>query len=57
MLLVAGVLIGFGSKAAGGCTSGNGLSGVSMLSLASIVATAIFFVTGIAVSVLIEAVI
>src|ERR1700742_937050 len=27
ILLAAGVLIGFGAKVAGGCTSGNGLSG------------------------------
>jgi uncharacterized membrane protein YedE/YeeE len=54
-LLVAGVLIGFGSKTAGGCTSGNGLSGSSMLSPASFVATATFFATAIAVSFLIEA--
>ena len=37
VLLVAGVLIGYGSKLAGGCTSGNGLAGTSMLSPASLV--------------------
>ena len=57
VLVVAGVLIGFGSKTAGGCTSGNGLSGTSMLSPASLAATATFFVTAIAVSFLIEALI
>jgi uncharacterized membrane protein YedE/YeeE len=57
VLAVAGVLIGFGSKTAGGCTSGNGLSGISMLSPASLVATATFFATAIAVSFAIEAVI
>ena len=57
LLLAAGVLIGYGSKTAGGCTSGNGLSGTSMLSPASLVATATFFGTAIAVSFLIEAVI
>jgi uncharacterized protein len=57
MLVVAGVLIGFGSKTAGGCTSGNGLSGTSMLSPASLVATTTFFATAIAVSFAIEAVI
>jgi uncharacterized membrane protein YedE/YeeE len=55
ILLVAGLLIGFGAKTAGGCTSGNGLSGVSMTSLASLVATATFFATAIAVSFLIKA--
>jgi uncharacterized protein len=56
-LLAAGVLIGFGAKTAQGCTSGNGLSGCSMGSPASLVATATFFSTAIAVSFLIEAVI
>jgi uncharacterized membrane protein YedE/YeeE len=56
ILFVAGILIGFGAKAAGGCTSGNGLSGVSMNSVASIAATATFFATAIAVSFVIKAV-
>jgi uncharacterized membrane protein YedE/YeeE len=57
ILFVAGILIGFGAKAAGGCTSGNGLSGVSMTSVASVAATATFFATAIAVSFLIKALI
>ena len=52
---VAGVLIGFGAKTAGGCTSGNGLTGTSMLSRAALVATATFFGTAIVVSFVIEA--
>lgn len=50
ILLVAGVLIGYGAKLAGGCTSGNGLSGTSILSPAGIAATATFFATAIVVS-------
>src|SRR5919206_5008737 len=50
ILFVAGILIGYGAKAAGGCTSGNGLSGVSMTSVAAIAATATFFGTAIVVS-------
>ena len=57
LLLVAGVLIGFGARTAGGCTSGNGLSGSAMASPASFAATATFFGTAIAVSFLIEALI
>jgi uncharacterized membrane protein YedE/YeeE len=57
ILLGAGVLIGFGAKAAGGCTSGNGLGGTSMLSAAGTAATATFFATAIAVSFVIKAVI
>lgn len=50
ILLIAGVLIGFGAKLAGGCTSGHGLSGMAMLSRASLSATATFFGTAIVVS-------
>ncbi len=57
LLLVAGVLIGFGAKTAGGCTSGNGLTGISMLSAASMVASMTFFATAIVVSFAVEAVI
>jgi uncharacterized membrane protein YedE/YeeE len=57
ILLVAGVLIGYGAKLAGGCTSGNGLSGTSMLSPAALAATATFFGTAIVISFVIEAVI
>jgi uncharacterized membrane protein YedE/YeeE len=51
------VLIGYGAKWAGGCTSGNGLSGSSMLSPAGLAATATFFATAIVVSFAIKAVI
>ena len=54
ILLFAGVLIGFGAKTAGGCTSGNGLTGTSMLSRAALAATATFFGTAIVVSFVIE---
>ena len=55
ILFVAGILIGYGAKLAGGCTSGNGLSGVSMNSRAALAATATFFGTAIVVSFVIEA--
>ena len=57
ILFACGVLIGLGTKIAGGCTSGNGLSGNAMASPASLVATMTFFVTAIAVTVLTEALI
>jgi uncharacterized protein len=55
ILFAAGILIGFGAKTAGGCTSGNGLSGTSMTSPAALAATATFFGTAIVVSFAIEA--
>jgi hypothetical protein len=57
LLIIAGILIGFGARSAGGCTSGNGLSGTAMTSPAALAATATFFGTAIAVSFLIEALI
>ncbi|MGD9750478.1 MAG: YeeE/YedE thiosulfate transporter family protein [Acidimicrobiia bacterium] len=50
VLFVGGVLVGFGTRLAGGCSSGHGLSGCSRLQPASIVATAVFFGTAVAVS-------
>jgi uncharacterized protein len=55
ILLVAGVLIGFGAKLAGGCTSGNGLSGTAALSPASLTATGTFFATAIVVTLVTKA--
>lgn len=43
VLLVAGAVMGFGAKLAGGCTSGHGLTGMSLGSPASIAATMTFF--------------
>jgi len=50
LLFVGGVLVGFGTRLAGGCTSGHGLNGCGRLSPASLVATATFFATAVAVS-------
>ncbi|HEX6023929.1 MAG TPA: YeeE/YedE thiosulfate transporter family protein [Solirubrobacter sp.] len=55
VLVVSGALIGVGAKAAGGCTSGNGLCGSAILSPASLVATGTFFGTAILVSFVTEA--
>jgi uncharacterized protein len=50
LLVGAGILVGFGAKRAGGCTSGNGLSGCSFGSLASFVATGTFMATAVGVA-------
>ena len=49
-LLIGGLLIGFGTRYAGGCTSGHAITGISNLSWPSLVATIFFFVGGLAVS-------
>jgi uncharacterized membrane protein YedE/YeeE len=50
VLAAAGALIGYGARTAGGCTSGHGLCGISFGSLGSVVATATFMGTAIAVT-------
>jgi uncharacterized membrane protein YedE/YeeE len=42
VLVVAGLLVGFGSIYGSGCTSGHGVCGLSRLSLRSLVATLVF---------------
>jgi uncharacterized membrane protein YedE/YeeE len=48
ILVVAGLLVGFGSRLGSGCTSGHGVCGVSRGSPRSLVATAVFMATAIA---------
>ena len=45
-LVVAGVLVGLGTRYAGGCTSGHGVCGLSRLSPRSLAATAAFMGAG-----------
>jgi uncharacterized membrane protein YedE/YeeE len=45
----AGLLAGFGTRMAGGCTSGHGICGIARLSARSLVATAVFMATAVAV--------
>ena len=43
LLVVAGLVMGFGARTAGGCTSGHGMSGMSLGSPASLVASMTFW--------------
>jgi uncharacterized membrane protein YedE/YeeE len=47
-LLAAGVLVGFGTRLGGGCTSGHGICGLARLSKRSLAATAVFMAAGVA---------
>lgn len=47
LLVVGGLLVGFGAVRGGGCTSGHGVCGTARLSPRSLVATAVFMATGI----------
>lgn len=46
MMIVAGLLVGFGTQMGCGCTSGHGICGISRLSKRSIVATISFMFAG-----------
>lgn len=50
ILLVGGMLIGFGTRYAGGCTSGHAISGLSDLQMASLIAVIGFFIGGLLMS-------
>lgn len=45
-LIVAGLLVGFGTRLGNGCTSGHGVCGISRLSWRSLVATMAFMAAG-----------
>ncbi len=46
LLLIAGICIGFGTRYAGGCTSGHAITGLSNLQLPSLIAVIGFFIGG-----------
>ncbi|PWJ39948.1 YeeE/YedE family protein [Sediminitomix flava] len=46
ILLIGGILVGFGTRYAGGCTSGHAISGLSNLQLPSLIAVIGFFIGG-----------
>jgi uncharacterized membrane protein YedE/YeeE len=46
IIIVAGLLVGIGTRLANGCTSGHGVCGISRLSLRGIVATAFYIGAG-----------
>jgi len=53
ILLLGGVLVGFGARYAGGCTSGHAISGLTNLQLPSLIAVIGFFIGGLATTYLI----
>lgn len=46
MLVMAGLLVGFGTRMGSGCTSGHGVCGLGRLSIRSLVATLTFMASG-----------
>jgi uncharacterized membrane protein YedE/YeeE len=47
IIIIAGFLVGIGTKIGRGCTSGHGICGISLLSTRSIIATIVFMITAI----------
>ena len=46
VVIVAGLLVGLGTRIANGCTSGHGVCGISRLSLRGMVATVFYIIAG-----------
>ncbi|MDO5705048.1 MAG: YeeE/YedE family protein [Paracoccus sp. (in: a-proteobacteria)] len=46
VLVLAALLVGFGTRLGNGCTSGHGVCGISRLSLRDIMATCVYLATG-----------
>lgn len=53
MIVVGGFLVGFGTRYAGGCTSGHAISGLSNLQVPSLIAVIGFFIGGLVMTYLI----
>jgi hypothetical protein len=47
VLIIAGLLVGLGTRMGSGCTSGHGVCGLARLSLRSLIATIVFMLTAI----------
>lgn len=47
LLIISGLLVGYGTRLGGGCTSGHGVCGISRLSPRSIVATLVFMLAAV----------
>jgi uncharacterized membrane protein YedE/YeeE len=46
LIALGGLLVGFGARLGGGCTSGHGVCGMGRLSLRGLVGTVVFMATG-----------
>ena len=57
VVIAGGLLVGFGTRLGGGCTSGHGICGIARFSTRSLAATMLFMAAGIAVVFLVRHVI
>ena len=49
LLSIGGFLVGFGTRYAGGCTSGHAITGLSQLQIGSLIAVIGFFIGGLTI--------
>ena len=49
LIIIGGLLVGFGTSLANGCTSGHGVCGISRMSLRSIIATIFYIISGVTI--------
>jgi uncharacterized membrane protein YedE/YeeE len=56
LLIVAGLLVGIGTRLGSGCTSGHGVCGISRLSFRSIIATLVYIGAGAAMIIIARAI-
>src|SRR5690349_10200992 len=54
LIAVAGLLVGFGTRLGGGCTSGHGICGICRFSRRSLAATGLFMATAIVTSLILR---
>ena len=47
LIIIGGLLVGFGTTLANGCTSGHGVCGISRMSLRGIIATIFYIISGV----------
>ncbi len=53
-IAVAGLLVGFGTRLGGGCTSGHGVCGIARFSARSLAATAVFMAVAVVIVTLVR---
>ncbi|CRQ90213.1 putative transporter component [Pseudomonas aeruginosa] len=54
VLVIAGLLVGYGTSLGAGCTSGHGVCGLGRASPRSVVATCVFMLVGMATATLVQ---
>jgi len=47
LIIIGGLLVGYGTTLANGCTSGHGVCGISRMSLRGIIATIFYIISGV----------